>query len=266
MRLRLKVAALVAGAALVLAASVGTAFAVAAQQSVALQVGGEMGTGYTGSYGDEIVLQPASMSSIELPNDKIHFQAYVSNVTSQSVPVGMQWVDFRDFEDIQLEDTNTVLPFVYNLGIDDAVILGDGTVYYPRPPYLIRAEYKPAGSSTSPATSTSPASYSETETVSAEKNTLTKVTFSTSGKIKHAGTTFRFQVSPNCGVGRIKVTVKKGTRTTATYTVTTDEDGATSAKLKLGTKTGTYKVFAKFLGNSWGVASATAAKNVRAAH
>jgi hypothetical protein len=260
MRLNSKVAVLVAGAVLVLAASVATAYALNTQ-SVALQVGGEQGTGFSGSYGDEIVLQPASMTSIELPGDKFHFQAYVSNVTSMGVSVGMQWTDFRDFEDIQLEDTNTVLPFAYNLGVDDAVILGDGTVVYPTPPYLIRAEYKPAGSSTTPT-----ASFSETETVSVEKNNSTKVTISKSGVVRHNGTWFNFQVSPNCGPGTIVVTVKKSGAKNRTYNVFTNEDGVATAKLKLGTKNGTYKVYAKFLGNVYGVASATAVKTFRASH
>jgi len=91
MRLNSKVAVIVAGAVLVLAASVATAYAAVAapQQSVALQVGGEMGTGYTGSYGDEVDLQPASMTSIELPGDKFHFQVYVPNVDASGTPVGM---------------------------------------------------------------------------------------------------------------------------------------------------------------------------------
>lgn len=260
MRLNSKVALVVAAAGLVLAASVATAYAAAPQQSVALQVGTEMGTGFMGYYGDEIDLQPASMSSVELPGDKIHFQVYCSNVTSMGVSVGMQWTDFKDFEDIQLEDTNTVQPFGYDLGIDDGVILGDGTVVYPTPPYQIRCEYKVAGSSTSPA------SYSETETVSALRYSSTKVTFSKSGTVRHNGTYFNFQVSPNCGPGTVRVTVKKSGASNKTYDVTTDENGHASAKLKLGTKNGTYKVYAKFLGNVYGVASKTASKSFKAAH
>jgi hypothetical protein len=249
---------------LVLASAAAMAYAAVAapQQIVALQVGDEMGNGFTGAYGDEITLQPASMTSIERPGEKFHFQAYVSDVTSQGVPVGMQWIDFRDFEDIQLEDTNTVQPFGYELGKDDAVILGDGSVVYPTPPYQIRAEYKALDSSGT-ANSTAPKSFSETVTVSIDKNTYTKVSIS-AGAIRHAGTYFTFKVSPNSGPGTIRVTIKKSGAKNKVYNVATDEDGVASVKLKLGTKNGAYKVYAKFLGNAYGAASGTALKTVRA--
>jgi hypothetical protein len=260
-----KATVIVAGAMLVLASAAAMAYAAVAapQQIVALQVGDEMGNGFTGAYGDEITLQPASMTSIERPGEKFHFQVYVSDVTSQSVPVGMQWVDFRDFEDIQLEDTNTVQPFGYELGRDDAVILGDGTVVYPTPPYMIRAEYKALDSSGT-ANSTAPKSYSETVTVSIDKNAYTRVSVSTAGGIRRAGTYFTFKVSPNSGPGTIRVTIKKSGAKNKVYNVVTDEDGFVSAKLKLGTKNGTYKVYAKFLGNAYGAASGTTVKTVRA--
>jgi hypothetical protein len=260
MRLNSKVAVFVVAATLVLATSVATAFAAAAQQSVALQVGSEQGSGYTGTYGTEIELAPASMSSIELPGDKFHFQAYVMDVETSGtgIPTGMVWKDFRDFEDIQLEDTNTVQPFAFQIGADDAVILSDGSAITPVFPYLIRAEYKPLGSSSAPA------SFSETETVNLLKNTSTKVAIAPSKTVRRAGTTFTFTVSPNCGVGTVKVTVTKAHSKTLTYNLTTDENGSVTAKLKLGTSNGTYKVSAKFLGNIYGVSSATASKNIRA--
>lgn len=269
MRLNSKVAVVIAAAVLVLGMSVATAVAaVVAQQTVALKAGEDMGSGFTGTYGGEIVLQPAVISNkAELPGDKFHFQAYVMDVESSGtgIPTGMVWKDFKDFEDIQLEDTNTVLPFTFQIGLDDGVILSDGTVIHPPSPYQIRCEYKTLDSSGT-ANSTSPKSFSETETVTVIKNTWTKVSFSTSGTVKHAGTNFHFQVSPACGEGTIRVTVKKPGSKTLTYDVATDENGSASAKLKLGTKNGTYKVFAKFLGNDYGVASGTAIKNVHAAH
>jgi hypothetical protein len=243
--------------------SVGTALAAAAaQQQVALLVGSDMGTGFTGTYGSEVVLAPAVMDKIELPNDKFHFQAYVMDVETSGtgIPTGMVWKDFRDFEDIQLEDTNTVQPFAFQIGVDDAVILSDGSVVTPAFPYLIRCEYKPAGASTAPS------SFSETETVSLIKNTSVKVAFSTTGSIKHAGTKFNFHVSPDCGVGIVKVTITKPGTKTLTYNVATDDNGVASTTLKLGAKNGTYKVSAKFLGNQYGSASKTVSKNVRAAH
>jgi hypothetical protein len=253
-----------------------TAFA-ASQQSVALLIGSDQGSGFVGTYGDPITLQPASMTSIELPKDKFHYQVYCANDTSQGVSLGMQWTDTEGFEDVQLEDTNTVQPFTYALGIDDAVILGDGSVASPVAllttatigytpfttstyGYLIRCQYEPLGSSTTPP------SYSETETVRVIKNSSTAVSFSKSGTVKHAGTTFNFHVSPDCGSGTITVTVAKSGAKTLTYNVTTDEDGAASATLKLGTKNGTYKVSARFLGNIYGVASKTVSKSFVANH
>jgi hypothetical protein len=269
MRLKSKVAVAVAVAALLVAVSAVAAFAAAPQESVALKVGDEMGLGYRGAYGDEITLAPACTSKIELPGDKFHFQVYVNDVDASGTPVGQVWKDFGEFEDIQLEDTNTVQPFGFRLGIDDWVILGDGSTIHPTFPYQIRCEYKPnmagldASGTPKAGSSTSPASFSETETVSLVKNTYTKVTIK-AGAIRHAGTTFDLQVSPNCGVGTVVVTVKKVGSPTLRYKLTTDEDGHVAKKLKLGTKHGTYKVYAKFLGNQFGVASATALKTVHA--
>jgi hypothetical protein len=260
MRLKSKVAVAIAIAALVVAVSAVSALAAATQQTVALQVGDEMGSGYRASYGQEITLAPALLSNIELPGDKIHFQVLVKDVDASGTPVpGLVWKDFQDFEDIQLEDTNTVQPFAYRLGMDDKVILTDGSSVLPQLPYQIRCEYKPAGSSTAPA------SYSETETVSLVKNNSTKVGIK-NGAVKHAGTALSFQVSPSCGVGTINVTVKKAHSKTLTYKLTTNEDGYVAKTLKLGNVHGTYKVYAKFAGNMWGVASPTATKSVHANH
>jgi hypothetical protein len=293
MRLNFKVALVVAGATLVLGMS--TAAAIAAvggpQQWVALDLAGskltpaervlsvdESGTPSTfnmavGAYGDEITLQPTVISSVpELPNDVFHFQILVPNdVDASGTPVGPAWKDLSAELDIKVEDTNTVLPISYVLGVDDKVTLGDGTLWTPVFPYQLRCEYRPGGTSTtSTVIAYSPfegsKSYSETETVDLIKNGSTKVTFSTSGSIKHAGTKFNLHVSPDCGVGVIKVTITKPGSKTLTYNVTTDADGYASASLKLGAKNGTYKVTAKFLGNIYGVASKTASKNIRAAH
>ncbi|MDR3685594.1 MAG: hypothetical protein P4L93_01365 [Coriobacteriia bacterium] len=262
-----KVAVLVAGVVLLLASTAAVAHAAtpAPYTPVALQVGTEMGNGFSGAYGDEVELQPATMNSIERPGEKFHFQVYMSTLTSQGVPFG--WTDFKDFEDIQLEDTNTVQPFTYNIGVDDGVILNDGlgTVAFPQSPYQIRCEYKALDSSGT-ANSTLAPSFSETETVTVEKNMSTTVGISTSGSVKHLGTNFNFQVSPDCGIGNIVVTVKKSGAKNRTYTLTTDETGAVSAKLKLGTKKGTYKVYAKFGGNAYGVASKTAVKTLKVSH
>lgn len=256
MRVEFKAAVAVAAATLLLGMSIAPAMAASAPQAVALQVGDAAGTGFYGSYGQEITLQPASMSSIELPKDVITFQAFVRD--SDGV---MKWLPFRDFEAITLEDTNTVLPFGFRIGVDDAVSLADGTAVTPSFPYLLRAEYLPGGSETTPTPS-----FSETETVNVFKNGTEKVTFSTSGSVRHAGTRFNFRVSPNAGPGTLRVTVSKAGSSALTYNVATDENGSASATLKLGSKNGTYKVSARFLGNRYGAASKTVAKNVRASH
>jgi opacity protein-like surface antigen len=269
MRLKSKVAVAIAIAALLVAVSAVAAFAAASQESVALQGGDDMGSGFSSAYGGVVVLQPTCISKIELPGDKFHFQVYVNDVDASGTPIGQVWKDFGDFEDIQLEDTNTVPPFGFRVGMDDWVILGDGSTVHPAFPYQIRCEYKPnvagldASGTPKAGASTSPSSFSETETVTLIKNMSTKVHMST-GAIRRAGTTFNFQVSPNCGVGTIKVTIKKTGATTRTYSVMTDEDGHASQKLKLGTKNGAYKVYAKFLGNQFGMSSPTAVKTVRA--
>jgi hypothetical protein len=276
MRLNSKVAVFVAVASLVLATTVATAFAAAAQENVALQVGDEMGSGYAATYGGEIILAPAVMSKIELPKDKFTFQVYVQDSADPTTGVRpWVWKTFQDFEDIALEDTNTVAPFSFSLGKDDLTILTDGTPVSPitllttatvgstpftptTRGYMIRAEYKPLGSSSSPA------SYSETEFVQVIQEDSTKVTIAPSKTIRRAGTTFSFTVSPDCGVGTVRVTVTKAGTKALTYNLTTNEAGKVTAKLKLGTKNGTYKVSAKFLGNDFGVASPTASKSIKA--
>jgi len=284
MRLNLKVAVFIAAATLALGMSVATALAAAAQQeTVALQVGDEMGSGFAATYGGDIAIAPVVTSKIELPGEKFSFQIYAQDSTTDTVTGARQWKwmpYFVDFEDIQLEDTNTVPAFGYRLGVDDAVILTDGTAVSPIARlttdtigytplttgtygYLIRMEYK-ARDTSGTANSTAPKSYTETETVSVIKNDSTRVVFSKSGTAKHAGTTFNFQVSPNCGVGTVRVIVKKIGSPTLTYNIVTDENGHATRTLKLGTKHGTYKVCAKFLGNVWGVASPTATKSVTA--
>ncbi len=184
MRLKSKFAIAIAIAALLVAVSAVAAFAAASQESVALQVGDEMGAGFSGAYGDEVVLQPACMSKIELPGDKFHFQVYINDVDASGTPVGQVWKDFGEFEDVQIEDTNTVAPFGFRLGVDDWVILGDGSAVHPTFPYQIRCEYKPnvagldASGTPKAGSSTSPPSYSETETVNLLKNMYTKTTHS----------------------------------------------------------------------------------------
>ncbi len=269
MRLKSKVAVAIAVAALLVAVSAVAAFAAASQESVALKVGDEWGTGFTTAYGGEVVLQPACISKIELPGDKFHFQVYINDVDASGTPVGMVWKDFGEFEDIQLEDTNTVGAFAFRPGIDDWVILGDGSSVHPPSPYQIRCEYRPnvagldASGTPKGGASTDPKSYSETETVTLIKNAHTKVSMS-AGAIRRAGTTFNFSVSPNCGVGKIAVTIKKAGSAKRTYSLTTNEDGRVTKKLKLGTANGAYKVYAKFVGNKYGVSSSTVSKTVRA--
>jgi len=298
MRLNFKVALGVTAAMLLLGgSSMLAAFAVTggAQQSVALDLAGfkltpaervayysvdDSGTPVgaptafntaVGAYGDEVMLQPTVMSAIELPNDVFHFQILVNDVDASGTPLPAPvWKDLSAELDVKLEDTNTVPAISYRIGVDDVVTLGDGTLSVPTFPYQIRCEYKPGGASTTTGSGLSPfagsASYSETETVALIKNTSTRVIFSSSGTIKHAGTAFNFHVSPNCGVGTIKVTVTKSHSKTLVYTLATDADGYASATLKLGTLHGTYKVSAKFLGNTYGVASPTASKSVHANH
>ena len=255
MRLKVKIAVAAAAVTLLFGMSVAPALAATPSlpQQVALQIGDAAGNGYFGYYGQEIDLQPTSMTSIELPKDVFTFQAYVKDSDGL-----MKWLPFRDFESITLEDTNTVDPFGYRLGIDDTVSLTDGTAITPAFPYLIRAEYLPGGLETAVAGTTTPTpSYSETESVNVFKRGSEKLAFAKSGAVKRAGTTFVFQVSANAGVGTIKVTISKSGSKTLTYNVATDANGAATATLKLGTKRGTYKVSARFLGNGFGAASKT---------
>jgi hypothetical protein len=295
MRLNSKVAIIISAAVLVLGMSAAAAVAAVGgtQQWVALDLAGSKLTPQqrveyysldasgtptgtpipihmaVGAYGDEITLQPTVLSAVpELPNDVFHFQILVPNdVDASGTPVGAMWKDLSAELDIKVEDTNTVQPITYLLGIDDQVVLGDGTLWTPIYPYTLRCEYKPGGSSTTTGTAYSPfegsKSYSETETVALLKNHSTRVTFSV-GSVKHAGTHMHFRVSPNCGPGTVRVTVTKHGSKTLTYNLATDAEGLADATLKLGTVNGTYKVSAKFLGNTYGVASPTASKNVHA--
>jgi len=283
MRLNSRAAVFIAAATLVLATSAATAFAAAAHETVALDLAGfkidpiarangtvdsvdtSASPAYMvaeGHYGEEVVLTPVVLSKIELPNDVFHLQVLVHQVDASSavLPGDPIWMDMVGIENIQLEDTNTVAPFSYAIGMDDGVLMGDGNIVTPVFPYTIRGEYKPAGASTDLP------SYTETETVGLIKWSSTKVTFAKSGTVRHNGTLFNFQVGPNCGIGTIKVTITKPGSKTLTYNVVTDEFGAASETLKLGTKNGTYKVTAKFLGNRYGAASKSVAKSVKAAH
>jgi hypothetical protein len=284
MRLNSRAAVFIAAVTLVVAASSATAFAAAAaHETVALDLAGyrldpavrangtvdSADTSATpafyvaeGHYGEAVNLTPVVLSKIELPNDVFHLQVLVHNVDTSGTPLPGDpvWMDMVGIENIQLEDTNTVQPFSYAIGMDDGVLMGDGNVVTPVFPYTIRAEYKPLGASTDLP------SYTETEAVALIKWGATKVSFSKSGTVRKAGTLFNFQVGPNCGIGVIKVTVTKAGSKTLTYNIETDEFGAASETLKLGTKNGTYKVSARFLGNRYGVASKTVSKSIKAAH
>ncbi len=260
--MRLKFNATVAAivTALLLGAVVAPAMAALSPQTVALQLGDSAGTGYYAAYGQGIDLLPTSLSTIERPGDVFAFEAYVTD--SDGV---QKWLPLQDFESITLEDTNTVQPFGFRLGYEGTVSLTDFSTAALTFPAQIRCEYKPVDPATGKSASTTPdKTYSETETVNVVKNGVTKVTIATSGTIKHAGTVFKLHVSPNCGVGTIKVTVSKSGSPTRTYNVTTDQDGYATSTLKLGTRNGTYKVTAKFLGNLFGAASKTAVKFVHA--
>ena len=254
MHLKLKVA-VVALAALLLVGMFAQSALATSPQVVALQLGDAAGAGYTASYGQEIDLVPTVLSAMELPKDTFSFQTYVTD--SDGV---QKWLDITDWEPMQLEDTNTVPPFGFRMGYDGIVALSDFSTVPLTYPAMIRCTYKPLN------VNTTPISVSETETIDLVKNDSEKVTFATSGTVKHAGTKFNFHVTPNAGAGTIKVTVAKSGAKTLTYNVQTDADSNATTILKLGAKTGTYKVSAKFLGNQWGVASTTTTRNVVAAH
>jgi hypothetical protein len=229
-------------------------------QTVALQLGESSGIGYNAAYGQAIDLLPTSLSTIERPGDVFAFEAYVTD--SDGV---QRWLPLQDFEAITLEDTNTVQPFGFRLGYEGSVSLSDFSSVALTYPAQIRCEYKPVDPATGKSASTAPLkTYSETETVNVVKNDVTKVTIATSGTIKHAGTLFKLDVSPNSGIGTVRVTVSKSGSPTLTYNVLTDQDGHATQTLKLGTKNGTYKVSARFLGNQFGAASKTAVKSVHA--
>jgi len=262
MRLKSNVAIATVTAALLLTTMVAPAMAALSPQTVALQLGEEAGSGYYASYGQQVDLLPTVLSSIELPGDVFAFEAFVTD--SDGV---QKWLPITDYESITLENTNTVQPFAFRFGYEGTVSLADFSNVALTYPAQIRVEYKPFDLVTKKSESTTPTrTYSETETLNVVRNLSEKVAISTSGTVKHAGTKFKFQVSPNAGVGTIRVTVTKHGSKTLSYNVITDVDGAASQTLKLGAAHGTYKVTAKFLGNVWGVSSATAVKNVHANH
>ena len=244
--------------ALLLGAVVAPAMAALSPQTVALQLGDSAGTGYYASYGQGIDLLPTSLSTMERPGDVFTFEAYVMD--SDGV---QKWLPLQDFEAITLEDTNTVQPFGFRLGYEGTVSLSDYSTAALTYPAQIRCEYKPVDPDTGKSTSTEPEkTYSETETVNLVKNAATRVTISTSGTVKRAGTVFKLHVSPVSGIGTVKVIVSKSGSLTRTYLVPTDQDGNATKTLKLGSKNGTYRVTARFLGNQFGAASKTATKSV----
>jgi hypothetical protein len=260
MRLKFNVALATITAALMLAAMVAPAMAALSPQTVALQLGEEAGTGYYASYGQQVDLLPTSLSSIELPGDVFAFEAFVTD--SDGV---QKWLPIMDFESLTLENTNTVAPFSFRFGYEGTVSLSDYSNVALTYPAQIRVEYKPFDILTKKSESTTPTkTYTETETLNVVRNLSEKVSIYTVGTIKHAGTQFHFHVSPNAGVGTIRVTVSKSGSKTLTYNVLTNADGAATQTLKLGTAHGNYKISAKFLGSVWGVASGTAVKTVHA--
>ncbi len=272
MRFKSKVAVALAAAALLAGAFAGAVSAYAQTvptQSVALDVTGwQMSpadrAGYVfaeGTYGQAITLQPTVMSAIELPGDKFTYQVLVLDSPDASGTRTWTWKTFRDFEDPQLETTNTIPPFTYALGQDDQVLLSDGSSVEPVFPYQIRVDYKPGGSD-----SLGAPSYSETETVGLIRNASTRVVIATSGTVRHSGTKFKFTVLPDSGIGTVRVTVTRKGAKALTYNLQTDDTGTVSATLKLGSANGTYEVTAKFLGNTFGATSKTASKSLKATH
>lgn len=193
-------------------------------------------------YGDEITLQPSVVGTSTLA---------LSTMALEKSWDGVNWTN-NGLEGLKFEGTTgTVVPLdPQYLVVDDSMLNPDVASTLPVTVYF-RAIYKPVGLD-------GKAIASEVQTsaptaITIVRNTKVKVQTTVPKKAKqNKAFTIAAQVSPNCGVGTVNVTItKKGFK--KVYQLTTDETGYADVRVKL--KAGHYNVQEKWLGNVFGVSA-----------
>jgi hypothetical protein len=185
-------------------------------------------------FGETVDLQPSVDATQVVPGDKFNVQILQSG----------DWVNYG--EGVQVEDTDTIQP--------QSIVMDDSIQF----PAQFRVAFQPKASKNATE------SISDPVTVSAIRNTRTKVTVGAPRTVLRKGSRFSFTVSPDSGASlvRIRVLDKRG-KLVKTTTILTDEYGYGTRTLTFP-KAGTYHVQAQFLGNQFGKASTTAVKTVSA--
>jgi hypothetical protein len=230
------VVALALAAAVVVVAAVAPAIANDDTVTARLYVGPA-----EGYFGQDCVMMP-QVSVVALPKEKFEFQ--INNRGT-----------WEKYEEQLVEETGT---------IDPLAIVFDDSIKYPaefRVLYL-----KPSKDASGNAIFLERAA-SDTETIDIQRHSVSK-TLITAPKTAKRGKAFNaaFRVTPLAGAGAIKMTVQRkvGSRWKSVKSVKlkSDESSEVSTSLKLATA-GTYRISAKFAGNRWAPASATASKLVK---
>jgi hypothetical protein len=184
----------------------------------------------TGTYGTDVVLQPA-VTTQTVPGDQFSIQVY--DLTSAA------WVKYG--EGLTVEDTATV---------DPQSILIDDSVSYPA---IFRTVFLPKSSKNTTAAVSDPI------VVAMRRNLKTAVVISAPKTMsRNKAYTVGATVKPDSGAGKVAVRIKnpKG-RVVKSLTLTTDELGYVETTFK-ASSAGRYRIEMKWLGNQFGVPSATA--------
>jgi len=194
-----------------------------------------------GHYDDEITMTP-SMNATAYPGDIVDIEYLTSKNT---------WEKYG--ESLSVEDTvgpdavsglTTVGPLAFVI---------DGSLQYPA---VVRAHFTPKDSAQG-------TEVSDPVWVRMIKNTRTKVILSAPKTVTHGKQyAIASRVTPNSGVGRISVKVKRlPSGTPRVYTIETDESGLATFTFIRSNK-GRYSITQKFLGNRFGAASPSVTKTI----
>ncbi len=221
-------------AVMVLVCALGVAATVVASDALTVSV-----TPKRGVYGTEVTVQPGIAGTVTV-GDKIELYTLDANDA---------WVKYGEGQLVEANEETGAAPVIepFYLHLDESLTY----------PAVLRATYIPKVG----------APYnSEPFTLRIIKNTRTRVRISAPAAVKRgANFTTLFEVTPNSGTGRVRVTIRKaagpGPAFTRTVTLTTDQEGGTEYTTKLPTA-GRYTVSAKFLGSSFGAPSPTATRLV----
>ncbi|MDZ4170348.1 MAG: hypothetical protein U1E26_11950 [Coriobacteriia bacterium] len=226
MRGRMKAAWLTGAALVCMLAVVGTAVA-ATQVRLSVDV-----TPKRGTYGTEVVVRPSIDNTVSV-GDRIDL--FVLDASDA-------WVKYGEGQVVESHETTGAAPEIepLYLGIDESLTY----------PAVMRAVYIPVASSPNASAT------SEIFSLRMSRNTRTAVSISTPSAIrKNKSFSTTFMVAPISGVGKVAVKVKSASGSySKSMTLTTDDLGNAATTLKLP-RAGRYTISAKFLGNTFGVAS-----------